>query len=103
MKQSITTGSSSIRKLIVNVSSDENKNMSIQDKESALEAEIAAANARIAKAKVQLAAAELRAAKHRARASKAEAEVLKLLSSPNFPEAEKQRILAKMRAFGSEV
>ena len=77
--------------------------MSIQDKESALEAEIAAANARIAKAKVQLAAAELRAAKHRARASKAEAEVLKLLSSPNFPEAEKQRILAKMRAFGSEV
>lgn len=77
--------------------------MSIQDKGTALEAEIAAANARIAKAKAQLSAAELRAAEHRVRASKAEAEVLKLLSSPNFPEAEKQRILAKMRAFGSKV
>lgn len=77
--------------------------MSIQDKISALEAEIAAANARIAKAKAQTAAAERRAAEHRARASKNENEVLKLLSSPNFPEAEKQRILAKMRAFGSKV
>ena len=72
--------------------------MSIQDKISALEAEIAAANARITKAKAQTAAAE-----HSARASKNENEVLKLLSSPNFPEAEKQRILAKMRAFDSKV
>lgn len=87
----------------VNVSADKNKNMSIQDKKSALEAEIAAANARIAKAKAQVAAAERRTIEHRARATKAEAEVLKLLSSPNFPETEKQRILAKMRAFGSEV
>lgn len=87
----------------VNVCSDENKNMSIQDEKSALEAEIAAANARIAKAKAQTAAAERRTAEHSARVSKAEAEVLKLLSSPNFPEAEKQRILAKMRAFGSNV
>ena len=66
--------------------------MSIQDKISALEAEIAAANARITKAKAQTAAAERRAAEHSARASKNENEVLKLLSSPNFPEAEKQRI-----------
>lgn len=77
--------------------------MSIQDKISALEAEIAAANARITKAKALTAAAERRAAEHSARASKNENEVLKLLSSPNFPEAEKQRILAKMRAFGSKV
>ena len=62
--------------------------MSIQDKISALEAEIAA---------------ERRAAEHSTRASKNENEVLTLLSSPNFPEAEKQRILAKMRAFGSKV
>lgn len=87
----------------VNVSSNENKDMNIQDKISALEAEIAAANARITKAKAQTAAAERRAAEHSARASKTENEVLKLLSSPNFPEAEKQRILAKMRAFGSKV
>lgn len=87
----------------VYVGSDKNKNMSLQDKISALEAEIAAANARITKAKAQTAAAERRAAEHSARASKTETEVLKLLSSPNFPEAEKQRILAKMRAFGSKV
>lgn len=87
----------------VNVSSDKNKNMSIQDKIAALEAEIDAANVRIAKAKAQTAAAERRAAEHSARASKNENEVLKLLSSPNFPEAEKQRILPKMRAFGSKV
>lgn len=66
--------------------------MSIQDKISALEAEIAATNARITKAKAQTAAAERRAAEHSVRASKTETEVLKLLSSPNFPEAEKQRI-----------
>lgn len=77
--------------------------MSIQDKISALEAEIAAANARTAKAKAQTAAAERIAAEHSARASKAEAEVLKLLSSPNFPEDQKQQILAKMRAFDSNL
>ena len=70
--------------------------MSIQDKISALEAEIAAANARITEAKAQTAAAERRAAEHSARASKNENEVLKLLSSPNFPEAKKQRILASI-------
>ena len=87
----------------VNVSSNENKCMNIQDKISALEAEIAAANARITKAKAQTAAAERRAAEHSARASKAEAEILKLLSSPNFPEDKKQQSLSKMRAFGSKV
>lgn len=87
----------------VNVSSDENKNMNIQDEISALEAEIAAANARTAKAEAQIAAAERRAVEDSARASKAEAEVLKLLSSPNFPGVEKERILAKMRSFGSKV
>ncbi|MDD7189274.1 MAG: hypothetical protein PUH41_02020 [Prevotella sp.] len=77
--------------------------MSIQDKISALEAEIAAANARITKAKAQTAAANQRASENSARASKAEAEILKLLSSPNFPEDKKQQILSKMRAFGSKV
>ena len=77
--------------------------MNIQDKISALEAEKAAADARITKAKAQSAAANQRASENSARASKNENEVLKLLSSPNFPEAEKQRILAKMRAFGSKV
>ncbi len=87
----------------VNVSSNENKDMNIQDKISALEAEIAAANARITKAKAQTAAANQRASENSARASKAEAEILKLLSSPNFPEDKKQQILSKMRAFGSKV
>ena len=87
----------------VNVSSNENKDMNIQDKISALETEIAAADARIANANAQIAAANQRASENSARASKAEAEILKLLSSPNFPEDKKQQILAKMRAFGSKV
>ena len=87
----------------VNVSSNENKDMNIQDKISALETEIAAADARIAKANAQIAAANQRASENSARASKAEAEILKLLSSPNFPKDKKQQILAKMRAFGSKV
>ncbi len=77
--------------------------MSIQDEIDALKAQTAAANACIANYKAQLAAYERKAAEDSARASKAEAEVLKLLSSPNFPEKEKQRILAKMRACGSKV
>ena len=85
----------------VNVSLNENKDMNIQDKISALEAEIAAADARIANA--QIAAANQRASENSARASKAEAEILKLLSSPNFPEDKKQQILSKLRAFGSNV
>ena len=85
----------------VNVSSDKNENMNIQDKISALEAEIAAADARIANANAQIAAANQRASENSARASKAEAEILKLLSSPNFLKDKKQLILAKMRAVGS--
>ncbi len=77
--------------------------MIIQDEITALEAEIAAANARIAKAKAQTMAYERKAAEYSAHADKVEAEVLKLLLSPNFPEKEKQRILAKMRASGSKV
>lgn len=77
--------------------------MTIQDEIAALEAEIAAANARIAKANAQIIVSERKAAEYGAHASKVEAEVLKLLSSPNFPEDEKQRILAKMRASGSDV
>lgn len=76
--------------------------MNIQDKISALETEIAAADARIANANAQIAAANQRASES-ARASKAEAEILKLLSSPNFPEDKKQQILSKLRAFGSNV
>lgn len=64
--------------------------MNIQDKISALEAEKAAADARIAKANAQIAAANQRASENSVRASKAEAEILKLLSSPNFPEDKKQ-------------
>ncbi len=77
--------------------------MNIQDKIAALEAETAALNARAAEMKAEAAAYRRETESHRSRASKAEAEVLRLLSSPNFPEAEKQRILAKMRAFGSKV
>ena len=77
--------------------------MSILDKISALETEIAAADARIAKANAQISAPNQRASETCARASKAEAEILKLLSSPNFPEDKKQQILSKLRAFGSNV
>ena len=87
----------------VNVSSNENKNMNIRDKISALETETAAPDARIPKHTSQTAAANQRASENSARASKAEAEILKLLSSPNFPEDKKQQILSKMRAFGSKV
>lgn len=77
--------------------------MNMQNKISALEAEIAAADGRIVKAKAQIAAANQRASENSARASKAKAEILKLLSSPNFPEDKKQQILSKMRAFGNKV
>lgn len=77
--------------------------MNIQDKISALEAEKAAADARIAMANAQIAAANQRASENSARASKAEAEILKLLSSSNFPGDKKQQILSKLRAFGSKV
>lgn len=76
--------------------------MSIQEEISALEAEIAAADARTAKAKAQTAAANRRASEYSVRASQTEAEILKLLSNPNFPEDKKQQILAKMRAFGNK-
>ena len=82
----------------VYVGSDKNKDMNIQDEIAALEAEIAAANARIAKANAEAEASKRKAEEYSSRASKVEAEVLKLISDPNFPEAEKQRILAKMRA-----
>ena len=70
--------------------------MNIQDKIAALEAEIAAATARIAKANAE--ASKRKAEEYSNRASKVEAEVLKWISAPNFPEAEKQRILAKLQA-----
>ena len=72
------------------------KIMNIQDKIAALEAEIAAATARIAKANAE--ASKRKAEEYSNRASKVEAEVLKRISAPNFPEAEKQRILAKLQA-----
>jgi len=50
-----------------------------------------------------MAAANQRASENSARASKADAEIQKLLSSPNFPEDKKQQILSKMRVFGSKV
>ena len=82
----------------VYVGSDKNKDMNIQDEIAALEAEIAAANARIAKANAEAEASKRKAEEYSSRASKVEAEVLKLISAPNFPEMERQRILSKMRA-----
>lgn len=82
----------------VYVGSAKNKDMNIQDEIAALEAEIAAANARIAKANAEAEASKRKAEEYSSRASKVEAEVLKLISAPNFLEAEKQRVLAKMQA-----
>ena len=70
--------------------------MNIQDEIAALETEIAVANARIANAEAE--ASRRKAEEYSNRASKVEAEVLKLISAPNFPEMERQRILSKMRA-----
>lgn len=72
--------------------------MNIKDEIAALEAEIAAANARIAKANAEAEASKRKAEEYSNRASKVEAEVLKLISDPHFPEAERQRFLAKLRA-----
>ena len=72
--------------------------LNIQDEIAALEAEIAAANARIAKANAEAEASKRKAEEYCNHASKVEAEVLKRISDPNFPEAERQRILAKLRA-----
>ena len=73
------------------------KIMNIQVEIAALEAEIAAANSFIAKANAEAEASKRKAEEYSNRASKVEAEVLKLISDPNFPEAERQRILAKLR------
>lgn len=59
--------------------------MNIQDEIAALEAEIAAANARIAKANAEAEVSKRKAEEYSNRASKVEAEVLKLISAPNFP------------------
>ena len=72
--------------------------MNIQDEIAALETEIAVANARIANANAEAEACRRKSEEYSNRASKVEAEVLKLISAPNFPEMERQRILAKMRA-----
>lgn len=72
--------------------------MNIQDEIAALETEIAVANARIANANAEAEASRRKAEEYSNRASKVEAEVLKLISAPNFPEMERQLILAKMRA-----
>ena len=58
--------------------------MNIQDEIAALEAEIAAANARIANANAEAEASRRKAEEYSNRASKVEAEVLKLISAPNF-------------------
>ena len=67
--------------------------MNIQDEIAALETEIAVANAN-----AEAEASRRKAEEYSNRASKVEAEVLKLISAPNFPEMERQRILSKMRA-----
>lgn len=56
--------------------------MNIQDKISALEAEIAAADDRIAKANAQIDAVNQRASENSARASKAKAEILSCFRVP---------------------
>lgn len=72
---------------IVNVSSDESKDMNIQDEITALNAQ---------------AAVKQRTAEMNAYASALEDEVGKLLSNPHFPEEEKKRILAKLNSLDNK-
>lgn len=72
--------------------------MNVLDEITALESEIADTNARIDKVNAEVEAIKRKTIEIRNRVSKIEEDAQKQISDPNFPEAEKQRILAKMRA-----
>lgn len=75
--------------------------MNVLDQITALESEIADTNARIDKVNAEVEAIKRKTIEIRNRVSKIEEDAQKQISDPNFPEAEKQRILAKMRALKS--
>lgn len=75
--------------------------MNVLDEITALESEIADTNARIDKVNAEVEAIKRKTIEIRNRVSKIEEDAQKQISAPNFPEAEKQRILAKMRALKS--
>ena len=75
--------------------------MNVLDQITALESEIADTNARIDKVNAEVEAIKRKTIEIRNRVSKIEEDAQKQISAPNFPEAEKQRILAKMRALKS--
>ena len=72
--------------------------MNVLDEITALESEIADTNARIDKVNAEVEAIKRKTIEIRNRVFKIEEDAQKQISDPNFPEAEKQRILAKMRA-----
>ena len=63
--------------------------------------QIADTNARIDKVNAEVEAIKRKTIEIRNRVSKIEEDAQKQISDPNFPEAEKQRILAKMRVLKS--
>ena len=75
--------------------------MNVLDEIAALESDIADTNARIDKVNAEVEAIKRKTIEIRNRVSKIEEDAQKQISDPNFPEAEKQRILAKMRALKS--
>ena len=75
--------------------------MNVLDEIAALESEIADTNARMDKVNAEVEAIKRKTIEIRNRVSKIEEDAQKQISDPNFPEAEKQRILAKMRALKS--
>ena len=75
--------------------------MNVQDAIAALESEIADTYARIDKVNAEVEAIKRKTIEIRNRVFKIEEDAQKQISDPNFPEAEKQRILAKMRALKS--
>ena len=75
--------------------------MNVLDEIAALESEIADTYARIDKVNAEVEAIKRKTIEIRNRVFKIEEDAQKQISDPNFPEAEKQRILAKMRALKS--
>ena len=75
--------------------------MNVLDEITALESEIADTNARIDKVNAEVEAIKRKTIEIRNRVFKIEEDAQKQISDPNFPEAEKQRILVKMRALKS--
>ena len=75
--------------------------MNVLDEIAARESEIADTNARRDKVNAEVEAIKRKTIEIRNRVSKIEEDAQKQISDPNFPEAEKQRILAKMRALKS--